>query len=59
MKLTLFPGISVSNTPNINIYAVADLTIYLMIGALRHTTSAERALVRGIFPPHLKIQFNT
>ena len=40
-------GISVSYTPDINIYAVADTTIYLMIGALRQITAASDALRKG------------
>jgi glyoxylate reductase len=43
----LFPGISVSNTPNINIYAVADLTMFLMIGALRQITAPINAFRAG------------
>lgn len=40
-------GISVSHTPDINIYAVADTTIFLMIGALRQITAPSDALRRG------------
>jgi D-3-phosphoglycerate dehydrogenase len=40
-------GISVSHTPDINIYAVADTTMYLMIGAMRQITAVGDALRRG------------
>ena len=41
-------GIKVSHTPDINIYAVADLTIYLMIGALRQITAPSIAVRKGM-----------
>jgi len=50
-------GIQVSHTPNCNIFAVADLTIWLMIGALRQITAPNNALRNGkwrgkIIPGH-------
>jgi phosphoglycerate dehydrogenase-like enzyme len=48
-RLIKFTGISVSHTPDINIYAVADLTIYLMIGALRQITAPSIAVRKGIW----------
>jgi lactate dehydrogenase-like 2-hydroxyacid dehydrogenase len=42
------PGIAVSNTPSMNIYAVADLTIFLMIGALRQISAPIKAFRSGI-----------
>jgi lactate dehydrogenase-like 2-hydroxyacid dehydrogenase len=46
-NLTSEPGIQVSNTPHCNEEAVADLTIYLMIGALRQITRPNNALRAG------------
>jgi len=40
-------GISVSNTPNMNTHAVADLTIFLMIGALRQIPQTLTAFRKG------------
>jgi phosphoglycerate dehydrogenase-like enzyme len=44
-----FSGISVSNTPDKNADAVADLSIFLMLGALRQITIAQKALKQGMF----------
>ncbi|PMD14456.1 hypothetical protein NA56DRAFT_636281 [Hyaloscypha hepaticicola] len=46
-------GIQVSNTPNCNEGAVADLTIYLMIGALRRITAPNNALRAGKWRGHI------
>ncbi|KAE9372443.1 hypothetical protein N431DRAFT_466688 [Stipitochalara longipes BDJ] len=40
-------GIQISNTPHCNEEAVADITIYLMIGALRQITAPNNALRAG------------
>jgi glyoxylate reductase len=48
-------GIAVSNTPNINKYAVADLSIFLMIGALRRLQGPLTAIRLGQSITHPKI----
>ncbi|KAH6664976.1 hypothetical protein B0J14DRAFT_240440 [Halenospora varia] len=54
-----FRGIQVSNTPHCNEPAVADLTIYLMIGALRRITAPSNALRAGTpFPRSLPLPFS-
>jgi hypothetical protein len=45
--IVVAPGIAVSNTPSMNTHAVADWTIFLMIGALRQISAPIRAFRSG------------